>query len=118
MEPFSKLEKNARSYVVGIAFREMAWPPNMFERFLPQYATNENSASAKDFYTRNRGLIQSVLFPRLSEARQELDSVCHDLQERLSSIGSMLEVIRTKLCEQYLISETAIKQIKESREHY
>jgi len=114
LESFCSLEKNVQPYVIGISFFQMAWPPDDFEGFLPQYSTNKKSASARDYYMANRSLIQTTLFPRLNKSRERLDSICDNLQKRLVSIASMLEDIRADLCEQYLISETAVRQIRET----
>lgn len=114
MKSFCSLEKNVQPYVVGISFFQMAWPPDDFERFLSQYSTNEKSVSARDYYMANRSLIQAALFPKLNKSRERLDSMCDKLQKRLRSIESMLEGIRVDLCEQYLVSETAVRQIKET----
>lgn len=114
LESFCSLEKNVQPYVIDISFSQMAWLPDDFERFLPNYSTNKNSVSARDYYMANRSLIQDTLFPRLNKSRERLDSMCDNLQKRLGSIASMLEDIRVDLCEQYLISETAVRQIKET----
>ena len=113
LESFCSLEKNVQPYVIGISFPQMAWLPDDFERFLPNYSKNKESVSARDYYMANRSLIQDTLFPRLNKARERLDSMCDNLQKRLGSIASMLEDIRVDLCEQYLISETAVRQIRE-----
>ena len=113
LESFCSLEKNVQPYVIGISFSQMAWPPDDFEKFLPNYSANENSASARDYYMANRSLIQDTLFPRLNKSRKRLDLMCDNLQKRLESIATMLEDIRVDLCEQYLISETAVRQIRE-----
>jgi len=115
LESFCSLEKNVQPYVIGISFFQMAWPSDDFKGFLPQYSTNKKSASARDYYIANRSLIQTTLFPRLNKSRERLDSMCDNLQKRLGSIASMLEDIRADLCEQYLISETAVRQIRETR---
>ena len=114
LESFCSLEKNVQPYVIGISFSQMAWLPDDFERFLPNYSTNKNIVSARDYYMANRSLIQDTLFPRLNKSRERLDSMCDNLQKRLGSIASMLEDIRADICEQYLISETAIKQLRET----
>ena len=114
LESFCSLEKNVQPYIVGISFFQMAWPPDDFGRFLPQYSINEKSMSARDYYMKNHSLIQATLFPRLNKSREQLDSMCDDLKKRLGSITSMLEDIRADLCEQYLISETAVRQIRET----
>lgn len=114
MESFCGLEKNVQPYVVGISFFRMAWSSDDFERFLPQYSTNQKSVGARDYYMSNRSLIQTALSPKLNKTRERLDSMCDSLRKRLESIASTLEDIRADLCEQYLISETAIKQIRET----
>ena len=111
LESFYSLEKNLQLRVIEISFFQMVLPSDDFEKFLSRFSTNEESSSARDYYMTNRTLIQDALFPKLNKSREDLDLVCEDLQKRLGSITSMLEDIRANLCEQYLISETDIKQI-------
>ena len=113
LESFCSLEKNVQPYVIGISFFQIALPPDDFERFLSNYSTNKNRMSATEYYVANRDLIKATLFPRLNKSHKQLDSMCNKLQKRLGSITSMLENIRVDLCEQYLISETAVRQIRE-----
>jgi len=114
LESFCSLEKNAQLRVIEISFSQMVLPSDDFEKFLSRYSHNEKMVSTRDYYMTNRTLIHAALFPKLNKSRERLDLMCDDLQKRLVSITSMLEDIRADLCEQYLISETAIKQIRQT----
>lgn len=114
LESFCSLEKNLQLRVIEISFFQMVLPSDGFEKFLSRFSTNEESSSARDYYMTNRTLIQDALFPKLNKSREHLDSMCSNLKKRLESIASMLEDIRAHLGEQYLISESAIKQIRKA----